>query len=148
MGIGVDSRALRRHVVRIDRVDGAVCGTGFFVAPGWVLSAAHVVGDADRVRVVPDVSVSDRPVDAVVVARSGAPDGTALWPYPDLALLRLAEAVNHPCVWLHPGDPVEGCHAWGFPPREYGVPPPGSPATFVFEGVEDDGYLRLKAGPG
>src|SRR5262245_19992192 len=122
----VEARELRRHVVRVDRLDGGVCGSGFFVAPGWVLTAAHVVGEADRVLVVPDQLVSDRPVAATVAARSGAPDGTALWPYPDLALLRLAAALDHPCVWLHAGAPVNSCHAWGFPSREYGVPSPGS----------------------
>lgn len=52
MGGRVDSRELRRHVVRVDNNDGEPLGTGFFVAPGWVLTCAHVVAGADGVRVV------------------------------------------------------------------------------------------------
>ncbi|HZN17621.1 MAG TPA: hypothetical protein VFB84_05445 [Micromonosporaceae bacterium] len=90
----VDSWQLRRHVVRVDRPDaGGVLGTGFFVAPGWVLTAAHVAHDGgvelDRVAVVPaDPAVGEDPVRAEVVTRSAPPDGTALWPFPDLALCR------------------------------------------------------------
>ncbi|MBY8874672.1 tetratricopeptide repeat protein [Micromonospora sp. PLK6-60] len=156
----VDSRQLRRHVVRIERTDtGAVLGTGFFVAPGWVLTAAHVVYDHvnrmawDQVRVVPaDRDVGVDPVDADVLARSAPPaTGSALWPYPDLAVLRLhatAEWVaTHPCVWLSGGQPLnQECHAFGFPRREEGVDPRGAPASFTFEGVTGDEYFQLKAG--
>ncbi|MFF3863640.1 tetratricopeptide repeat protein [Streptomyces sp. NPDC002209] len=149
-----EDRELRRYVVRIDRADdGRVLGTGFFVAPGWVVTCAHVVFDAsqgtevDQVLLVPDSSLRSSPVPAVVKARSEPPQGTALWPFPDLALVRLDSELDHPCVRVYPGDPIGGeCHAWGFPRREHGVIPPGSPASFHFEGVEGDGYFKLKAG--
>ncbi|MDR7277745.1 trypsin-like serine peptidase [Catenuloplanes atrovinosus] len=155
----IDARQLRRHVVRIDRVDGTgVCGTGFFVAPGWVLTAAHVVYDDDsgaplsQVMVVPaDPAVGEQGVRAEVASRSVPPVAPGgLWPFPDLALLQLqpdAEWVAiHPCVWLVGEDPLgETCHAFGFPPRDEGIPP-GAPASFVFEGVTGDGFLQLKAG--
>ncbi|WP_345702201.1 tetratricopeptide repeat protein, partial [Streptomyces avermitilis] len=150
----VDSQQLRRLVVRIDSAGGdTVLGTGFFIAPGWVLTCAHVLFDprreteVDQVLLVPDPQVSAVPVAAVVTARSAPPQGTVLWPFPDLALLRLTTRLDHPCVRLHPGEPLGGeCHAWGFPRREYGTVPPGSPASFHFEGVEGDGFLKLKAG--
>ncbi|MFF5216444.1 trypsin-like peptidase domain-containing protein [Micromonospora sp. NPDC000442] len=155
----VDSRQLRRHVVRVEQADGrAVLGTGFFVAPGWVLTAAHVVYDAangvalDRVVVVPaDADVGVDAVAADVLARSAPPVDTALWPYPDLALLRLrhtsAWVGTHPCVWLAGVQPLPGqCHAFGFPPREEGAAPVGAPASFDFEGVTGDDFFQLKAG--
>jgi S1-C subfamily serine protease len=67
----VDTRRLRRYVVRLDSTDGVVLGTGFFVAPGTVVTCAHVVRDAVDVLVVPaDRSVHDRGIPATVTARS------------------------------------------------------------------------------
>ncbi|MEU3459394.1 trypsin-like peptidase domain-containing protein [Streptomyces sp. NPDC006733] len=144
----VESRELRRSVVRIDTVDGMLCGTGFFVAPGYVLTCAHVVKDQPEVRVVADPVLCAHPVQGAVVARSAPKGAGALWPFPDLAVIRLDAALDHPCVLLAADDPLgaQQCQTWGYPPREYGWDPPGSPATFSFEGVEGDGYLRLKAG--
>src|SRR5262249_30748808 len=154
MHMRVDSRQLRRHVVRVERADtGGVLGSGFFVAPGWVLTAAHVVYDGaglvelGQVRVVPaDAGVGGEPVTAHGAARSAPPVGTALWPYPDLALLRLHDTAGwvrtHPCVWLAGGQPLDrDCHAFGFAPREDGVASPGAPASFVFEGVTGDEFF-------
>ncbi|HET8683663.1 MAG TPA: tetratricopeptide repeat protein, partial [Micromonosporaceae bacterium] len=54
---------------------------------------------------------------------------------------------THPCVALATGGPLGGgCHAYGFPPREEGVAPPGSPASFAFEGDTGDGFLQLSHG--
>jgi tetratricopeptide (TPR) repeat protein len=139
--MAVDSRVLCRFVVRISSVDGPVLGSGFFVAPGWVLTCAHVVRDAAK--------VAAGGARCEVVARSSPPAGaSALWPFPDLALLRATSKANHPCAPLYAGDPAGGveCHAWGYARREQGVDPAGSPASFGFEGVEADGFLRLKAG--
>lgn len=144
----VESRELRRCVVRIDTVDGLLCGTGFFVAPGWVLTCAHVVKDQPAVSVITDPGVCGSPVPGTVEARSAPKGAGALWPFPDLALIRLDAELDHPCVLLDANDPLgeQECQSWGYPPREHGLDPPGSPATFRFEGVEGDGYLRLKAG--
>jgi hypothetical protein len=155
----VDAWQLRRHVVRVEFAGtGAVLGTGFFVAPDWVLTAAHVVCGAvhqvelDQVVVVPaDASVGGDAVVADVASRSAPPAGAVLWPYPDLALLRLhgtaGWVATHSCVWLDGGQPLgKECHAFGFPPREDGVAPVGAPASFVFEGVTGDEFFQLKAG--
>lgn len=154
----VDSRQFRRHVVRISHVGVGLLGSGFFVAPGWVLTAAHVVHDYDAGTGLPTVDVTPAspdvgqiPVEADVVARSEPPTHTQLWPFPDLALLRLHPTASwvdtHPCAFLASGDPLgDDCHAFGFAVREEDVDPPGGPARFTFEGVEGDGFLRLKAG--
>ncbi|GGW55476.1 trypsin-like peptidase domain-containing protein [Streptomyces xantholiticus] len=146
----VDTVALRRFIVRICSFDRTgTLGTGFFVAPGWVVTCAHVVRDFSRIGIIPNPPLNNTPVSAEVVARSGGPvDGQVLG-YPDIALLQLQEEINHPCVVLdHSGRPMseEVCHGFGFPEREHGVDPGGSPATFRFEGVEADGYLRFKEG--
>ena len=139
--MAVDSRRLRRFVVRVSSVDGLVLGSGFFVGPGWALTCAHVARDASV------VAAGDARWE--VVARSAPPAGSsALWPFPDLALLRATSKVDHPCAPLYPADPAGGtdCHSWGYARREQGVDPVGSPASFGFGGVEADGFLRLKAG--
>ncbi|MCW3840027.1 tetratricopeptide repeat protein [Micromonospora yasonensis] len=157
-GTGVASLQLRRHVVRVDGVAGELLGSGFFIAPGWVVTAAHVVFDQGRgtfrelVGVTPAAGdVGDVAVQAEVVACSDPPDGTTLWPFPDLALLRLHDTQpwvdRHPCVWAAKGEPLgDDCHAYGFPPRERNAPSYGAPARFTFEGVDGDGFFRLKLG--
>jgi hypothetical protein len=81
-------------------------GSGFFVAPDWVLTCAHVALYEDtgegRGRVVGlSIRGVDRPVSGRVewARPERAPDGGS-WPAPDLALIRLLEPVRHPCVWL------------------------------------------------
>ncbi|MGH3697517.1 MAG: trypsin-like peptidase domain-containing protein [Pseudonocardiaceae bacterium] len=147
MGNRVESQELRRYVVRVDSEDRHPQGTGFFVAPGWVLTCAHVVKDAARVLVVPARGATEIP--ATVAARSAArvPGPSEFWPFPDLALIRLDAAVDHPCVLLDTRTPLdEECHAWGYAKREEIVAPTGSPASFRFEGIEGDDYVKLKAG--
>ncbi len=142
----VQSRELRRVVVRVDSDEGQAKGTGFFVAPGWVLSCAHVVKNAQRVAVVPAPGTA--PVPAIVEARSAPREGRSVfWPFPDLALIRLDAELDHPYVLLDTRLPVRGwCDAWGYSEREDGVAPTGSPASFQFEGVEGDEFLKLMAG--
>lgn len=146
----VNSRELSRHVVRIDHADGApTLGTGFYVAPGWVLTAAHVVYDAytqtelAAVRTIP-YPFSGGGLMAEVVARSARQEDSVLGPFPDLALLRIDNR-DHPCVWLDYSIGADECYAWGFPEREPDHRP-GSPARFTVEGTEGDDFLRLTAG--
>ncbi|GIJ24121.1 tetratricopeptide repeat protein [Micromonospora lutea] len=157
-GGAVASRQFRRHVVRVTGPDGTLLGSGFFIAPGWVVTAAHVVYDSRRrcfrevVQVTPAATeVGDAAVPADVVAHSEPPERTILWPFPDLALLRLTPTRpwvgRHPVVWTANGEPLgDDCHAYGFPARESAAPSPGAPARFTFEGIDGDGFFRLKAG--
>ncbi|MGK5632731.1 trypsin-like peptidase domain-containing protein [Streptomyces sp. URMC 123] len=82
-------------------------GSGFFVAPNWVLTCAHVAlwgrGDTVADGGIPDVGVSfdGRTVRGRVEwAQPVENPGHGLWPAPDLALIRLLEPVPHRCVWL------------------------------------------------
>ncbi|QKZ17616.1 phosphopantetheine-binding protein [Streptomyces chartreusis] len=155
-------RELRRHVVKVVGEAGRILGTGFFAAPGLVLTAAHVVGDEQVVELVAAATAYETThegrsgkehelkLSARVVARSRPRTEGALWPFPDLAVLRITTVPlpEHPCVRLAPTDPdpEQDCRTWGFARREYGIEPHGSPATFRCEGVEGDGSLRLKGG--
>ena len=156
--VQVADRYLRRFVVRVQEATGRSLGSGVLVAPGWVLTCAHVVEGLEALRVVPDRGAGletdhtvPQSVDATVVARSPARDqssDSAFWPFPDLALVKLSDWSAHVCAPLVGQEPVQEAqpHAWGFARREDDVPAVGSPASFVFVGVEDEGYLSLKAG--
>ncbi|MFC7220104.1 tetratricopeptide repeat protein [Streptomyces polyrhachis] len=160
MAGGVDTRELRRFVVRIRDDRGRTVGTGVFVAPGWVLTCAHVAGagaDADRVVRVeaadPSVRLAEARWQVVAASPPRAPEAGGAWPYPDLALVRADRAVEHPCALLDPGDPGSeaDCQGWGFMQVEGETDPAGSAASFRFEGIGGfqgvtGDYLKLKAG--
>lgn len=70
-------------------------GTGFFVAPGLILTCAHVVRKADDLQVTVSYPVWQQPLSAIVKAK--ADDGKTL----DLALVEISEPLpDHPCVLL------------------------------------------------
>ncbi len=84
-------------------------GSGFFVAPGWVLTCAHVAlrggpNEGGRREVglsFGDLGDSGRRVRGVVEwADPDRRPADGRWPAPDLALIRLLEPVRHECVWL------------------------------------------------
>ncbi|MFJ8586771.1 trypsin-like peptidase domain-containing protein [Streptomyces sp. NPDC093595] len=110
------------------RVEGVTRGAGFFVAPGHVVSCAHVTGARPGTR----VPVEWRGVryEGVVRAASAPParPGRGLWPYPDLAVVEVPDApAGHPCAWLHGLLPPAGTPltAAGFSDTyEPGVPAP------------------------
>jgi tetratricopeptide (TPR) repeat protein len=147
----VDSSALRRHVVRVEEPDGKkILGTGFFVAPGWVLTCAHVVKEHETVALSPGgIGVS---FPAVVAGRSAAPPpgwASGIWPFPDLALLKYSSAQgSFPSVLLDTCEPDGGrdCYTWGFPRREDVVDPVGSAVSVGYQGIDGDGYYSLRSG--
>ena len=87
---GVHTHQLMRYIVRIHLIDGSIRGTGFVVAPGLVLTNAHVVAGQQDVLVAPAERVESTS-PARVLAASPPPDaragGSTLWPFPDLAVL-------------------------------------------------------------
>ena len=98
----------RQCVVRISDGGGKFRGTGFFVAPGRVVTCAHLVYGSAELR----VWWRDRLAPLAVVAEEVppfalAPD-SASYPLPDLALLDVAgaEEWGHPCVKLMAGHRV------------------------------------------
>ncbi|HCA88297.1 MAG TPA: serine protease [Streptomyces sp.] len=73
-------------------------GSGFFVAPNWVLTCAHVAmrGGGGEV----GLTFEGRTVRGRVEWAEPERSAGGLWPAPDLALVRLLEPVPHGCVWL------------------------------------------------
>ena len=82
---------------------GPMPGTGFFVAPGKILTCVHVIGDSDGLvvrwerngRPVLEVPVSGR---AAVLANRGRPMPALDRDYPDIAVLEVGGLGDHPCV--------------------------------------------------
>ncbi|MFI8960870.1 trypsin-like peptidase domain-containing protein [Streptomyces sp. NPDC053493] len=108
-------------------------GTGFFIAPGWVLTCAHVVakGGSAVWRKEPAVGITwegGRTTGQVVLAkpRPATPD-TALdsWDFPDLALVRVEGAERAACVRLSERPPTTpariSLHGWARQTGELGV---------------------------
>ncbi len=119
--------AVRASVVRIgapgDGYDGAIgatgrhgreaalWGSGYFVAPGWVLTCAHVVGPGAAAVWKGERAIGITREDGEVLTGElafGLPapqdprTPPSPWPFPDLALLRVPDAAGDDtdCLWL------------------------------------------------
>ncbi|SOD83812.1 trypsin-like peptidase domain-containing protein [Streptomyces sp. Ag109_G2-15] len=117
-------------------------GSGFFIAPGWLLTCAHVVGKGGaavcRGESAMRVTWQERTAAGAWVERTGT--GTAVllaptpetsqsfrdpWPFPDLALVNVAGADDVRCLWLsdrEPGAraPIE-LYGWSVQTGELGI---------------------------
>ncbi|MGH2974182.1 MAG: trypsin-like peptidase domain-containing protein, partial [Solirubrobacterales bacterium] len=139
-------------VVRVER-DGKFAGTGFFVAPGEVLTCAHVVGGATAITVSRKAWMSPAEIvsTAPPLVNGASPKG---FPMPDIALLGVRDLPEgQPIVRLSTEVPAGGLEAdrlklSGFSP---GTHRPGvieSNGTVVeFEAVFGDfGFYKLRKG--
>jgi hypothetical protein len=112
---------------------GNAQGTGFFVAPGWILTCAHVVVGEPSINVTWKGKVYS--VQTLEIRDVN---------FPDIALLKI-DIVNHPCVLLAGGaEPFSELYTYGFPDIEA----QGASTTFKCEGWvgEKKELLRLKKG--
>ncbi len=112
-------------------------GTGFFVAPGKILTCAHVVEPAQANNLSIEVSWQGQPLTAQIQQFR---DIAAT----DLALLEV-NLTNHPCVLLYGGaEPRNHLYSFGFPDIEQ----QGASTTFESEGWAGSQLqmLRLKQG--
>ncbi len=126
---------LRQCTVRIS-VSGKIGhGTGFFVAPGLVLTCAHVVKAAQS------------SMNAVEVYRNGQSyiaQIMKLQQEHDLALLQVS-LTDHSCVYLHEeAIPFDVLYSYGYPDDH----PDGDPVTFSLEGIagKQGEQLKFKSG--
>jgi Trypsin-like peptidase domain/TIR domain len=133
---------LRRCTVRLSVPGGH--GTGFFVAPGTILSCAHVVKPAQEAKKSVTAYWNGQAYAASIQRYLAETHPELQMLYPDLALLKVDKLSDHPCVYLHEkahlGDKF---YSYGYIDDYKG----GDPATFVSEGWTDERkLLKLKAG--
>ncbi|MDY0814100.1 effector-associated domain 2-containing protein [Kitasatospora purpeofusca] len=100
------AEALRRRTVVIT-VAGGFRGSGFLVAPGLAVTAAHVVARAARaaepVGVRHESGEHAVPADQIRLAPEsgeGSGNGNGYYPFPDLALLGVPDWSGHPVARL------------------------------------------------
>ncbi len=146
---------LRRCTVQL-LVPNKSLGTGFFVAPGLILTCAHVIQIAQENNTSIEVSAWDgraigpgsiqKFVVEKIPARENLPGQKIQYLYPDLALLQV-KLMDHPCVYLdaqvRSGDLL---YAYGYPDNY----PGGDEVEFAFEGesrIDQQRYL-VKFGAG
>ena len=118
-------------------------GSGFFVAPGMVLTCAHIVTEAQKSNGAITLYWKEQPYppDNQQVLSELHPDQQLQ--YPDLAVLKIDALSNasHPCVYLHPeahlGDKI---YSYGYTDT-YSA---GDPSTYVNEGWTGEQHLLLK----
>jgi hypothetical protein len=111
---------LRACTVRV--LGGPMDATGFFVAPGLILTCAHVIGDSERL-VVRWAADGQNSVDAPVIRRvavladQGHPIQALAADYPDIAVIQVEGLKGHPCIAVDPEWPRQGdsFQAYGFP---------------------------------
>ncbi|MCZ0981260.1 trypsin-like peptidase domain-containing protein [Streptomyces diastatochromogenes] len=135
---------VRPALVRIGAPDGGYdrdgdrfWGTGFFIAPGWVLTCAHVVAEGGGAvwRNEPAVGITwqdgrrtRQSVGTVVLAlpRPEDPDvRPEPWGFPDVALVRVPGTHKASCVLLADRPPARttevGLHGWSRETGELGI---------------------------
>ncbi|WP_406070608.1 serine protease [Streptomyces sp. NBC_01020] len=115
-------------------------GSGFFIAPGWVLTCAHVLrphlpaGPGGHLAVRGDGFNDGIPVPAEVVAwQLAEKEGAAIPPERDLALVRLLDPeAEHECVWFTDRDvrPMHTVVVHGYRPEPQAAPG-GGPVSFT-----------------
>lgn len=133
---------LRHCTVRIDTPSR---GTGFFVAPGLILTCAHVVKDGSSDKPI-TLTWQSNTYTAQAVKLIPAPNvvtSQGTYPYPDIALLKI-DVMTHPCVYLHMGvDLLQPLASYGYPRPDplNDLLPGGQYASF---GCESYGFITAE----
>ncbi|MEU9289888.1 trypsin-like peptidase domain-containing protein [Streptomyces sp. NPDC048275] len=90
---------------------GTFLGSGFFIAPNWVLTCAHVArsGEGGEVTVVYETGPGRGTSAVAGEVATALPEAfpqhleravRGSWPAPDLALVQLREPVDHDCAYI------------------------------------------------
>jgi Trypsin-like peptidase domain len=137
------------------RTDAGPRGTAFFVAPGYAITAAHVVDGAEGLA----VQLTERSrtwcgrVTAVHPSGAGTAGDTATYPAPDLALITIEDGPAHACALL--GQELPEPNAWlmvrGYTRTFDRVSVTAETETFRRSGMVDTSdprYRLLKLGQG
>ncbi|GAA4921375.1 tetratricopeptide repeat protein [Stackebrandtia albiflava] len=158
----IDDLRLYRFAVRIESPATGFLGSGFFVAPGYALTCAHVVAklpDGATVNLAAGPGASTRELRGVVRGRTpAAPGADGLWAWPDLALIEVrdpggAPHTTHPCprVDLSPSPPTgprrhRAVVAVRPNPDDARSAPRFRCVDFIWETVDDHGFWWLTTG--
>jgi hypothetical protein len=130
----------RSCAVRLD-ADRFV-GSGFFAAPGLIVTCAHVVGAHTQMTVEWQ---GQRLAGRVVLRQPAEHGGGEYWDFPDLALVAIDEQVSHPVAILdlEPPRPGDVLRAFGFSRKTPQSGPQADSLLTVVVGEAGD-YLRVK----
>lgn len=132
---------LRQCIVKLVVPGGH--GTGFLVAPGLILTCAHVVDAAQKSKTSVTAYWNGQSYSTSIQNFLSELHPGLKLQYPDLALLKV-DALNnskHPCVYLHAGAHLDDkMYSYGYT-DEYST---GDPSTYVNEGWTDEQHLLLK----
>lgn len=136
-------------LVRILSRDGGG-GTGFFVAPGLVVSCAHVTRSGVGSRIA--LYYLGKLLDGVIELQEPKEiaDDQAFTSHPDISVIAIDPAIAHECLRLDPTspEPQVRLHTRGFT-KTLSQDPTEEPATFTYEGrhaVPGGWFLKLTAG--
>jgi len=123
----------RAAVVRVE--GGPKPGTGFLVAPGRVVTCAHVTGHDASLTVRLDDDSTLAASRQLVCCDRGRPIPDLDEDYPDIAVLAI-DLDDHPCVALDHDAPVYGdeFQAYGFPKEGGSVL--ATPQIFAYHGIK------------
>ncbi|HYU72852.1 MAG TPA: serine protease [Ktedonobacteraceae bacterium] len=111
---------LRQCTVRISLSGRTEHGTGFFVAPGLILTCAHVIKGSKQETGSVEVYWEDQTYSATI---------KTIQVDTDLALLQISQT-KHPCVYLQiEVTPFDTLYSYGYTDDH----PDGDPATFTLE---------------
>jgi tetratricopeptide (TPR) repeat protein len=127
---------LRASVVQVDGVRSP--GTGFFIAPGLIVTCAHIVQDPEQLTVFWSGDGNPMPAEIVqLVADRGRPIPSLDGDYPDIAVLRV-ESTRHPCVAIDTDLPQQDDRF-----QTYGFPAEGgavgiTPASLRYRGIKGE----------
>jgi len=124
-------KLLQLCTVKLTIVGKRGWGTGFFVAPGLILTCSHVVQSAAN-RQVNVTWMSQQQNYEATIGQSSSGSETS-----DLALLHLSDPVpKHPCIYLDEAvQSGDNLCTFGYPDKDF---PQGCPVTFVCEGLTGD----------
>lgn len=143
------ARILRDEVLVLIE-GGELVGSGFFAAPGFVITCAHVTG-ANRGRQV-KVSWKGGSATGIVRYASAPPTaGARVWPYPDLAVIEVeTTASGYRCAWMEQSYPSFGTKlvVLGHSTTYTGTPEI-TPALVTYEGLpglQQEKVLQLGGG--
>ncbi|MEO0840007.1 MAG: trypsin-like peptidase domain-containing protein, partial [Cyanobacteria bacterium J06643_5] len=116
-------------------------GTGFFVAPGLILTCAHVVKDSNNQCIKNDIQVKWQDKDYTAKAQT-----EYFFLTEDIALVKISSNIpSHPCVYLDKSvQAYDELYSYGYP-NDYGK---GAPVTFECEGITGGKprFIKFKAG--